>query len=175
MRSFLYHTAAVEAVTPLWLEPGSEKERFSRILAASSEHYRHIPNDKEIRPMDIGGTWYPSPPPKDCDEDIVIYFYGGYTIGEGRPGDAAYAAKTLNRIAPYVLMPLYRLASNNGGQFPAALQDAVSAYAFVASMGIKPWRILLSGDSAGGHIAISLLRCMCTQETPLTQPRAVLL
>ncbi|KAI9658002.1 MAG: hypothetical protein M1821_002662 [Bathelium mastoideum] len=176
MRSFLYHTAVVEAKTPLRLEPGPEQGRFVQIPVARQDHYKFLLDDQEIRPMEIGGTWYPNPPSQDHKDDFILHFHGGgYAIGEGRPGDAAYATKTLSNIAKYTFMPSYRLASNPGGRFPAALQDAVSAYAFLISTGIEPRRILLSGDSAGGHIALSLLRYICTQRTPLEPPRATLL
>ena len=176
MRSFLYHTATVEAKTPLRLEPGSERDRFVKISAAPQDYYQFPLNDDEITPTASGGTWYPSAPPLDFKDEVVLHFHGGgYAIGEGRPGDAAYAAKTLSKIGKHTLMPSYRLASNPGGRFPAALQDAVSAYAFLTSMGIEPQRIILSGDSAGGHIALSLLRYICSQRTPLQPPRATLL
>ena len=146
-----------------------EHDRFVKIPVARQEYYRSFLNAEGIKSIETGGTWYPNPPPQGYKRDIVLHFHGGgYAIGEGRPGDAAYAAKTLSRIAQYILMPSYRLASNQGGHFPTALQDAVSAYAFVISTGVESHRILLSGDSAGGHIALSLLRYVCTQTTPLS-------
>ena len=63
--------------------------------------------------------------------------------------------KLLNCIA---VLPQYRLSSNSHGEFPAALQDAITSYSSLLNMGISPQRIIVSGDSAGGHLAISLLR-----------------
>ncbi|KAF2791278.1 alpha/beta-hydrolase [Melanomma pulvis-pyrius CBS 109.77] len=163
MRAFLYHSAVVRAKTPLKLDLGSEGERFG------------ILNDKAIRPVTTGGTWYPSPPPKDYKSKVILHFHGGgYTIG-GRAADAAYAGKTLTEhTAPHALFVQYRLASNDGGCFPAALQDALSSYAFILPQVYTAANIVISGDSVGGHVALSLLRYLSTEDI-LPPPRAVLL
>jgi acetyl esterase/lipase len=133
--------------------------------------------DKEIQPTQIGGTWYPSLPPKDYKGIIILHFHGGgYAIGEGRASDAAYAGKTLTEnTAPYALFVQYRLASNREGRFPAALQDAVSSYAFLLDQGYTGANIVISGDSAGGHIALSLLRYLSCETVDLQRPKALLL
>lgn len=93
--------------------------------------------------------------------------------------DATFMAKMLNeRIAPgsHVCMSLYRLASNSGGRFPAALQDALSAYHYLQQR-FPDSEIVLSGDSAGGHIVIGLLRYIAQHgaETGLRPPKSPLL
>ena len=53
----------------------------------------------------------------------------------------------------------HRLSANTGGQFPAALQDALTSYAYlIFNLAILPSNIILSGDSAGGHMALQPLR-----------------
>ena len=75
-----------------------------------------------------------------------------------------------------VLCPQYRLASNPGGSFPAQLQDAVTAYRHLLDeQKIPAARILVSGDSAGAHIAINLLRYLHENPGLLPLPRALLL
>jgi acetyl esterase/lipase len=176
MRAFLYHSAVVQAKTPLKLEPGSEGERFVTIPAVQNNHLKGVLNDEMIKPVITAGTWYPSLPPKGYTGKLLLHFHGGgYSIGEGRAADAAYAGKTLtDNTAPYALFVQYRLASNNGGRFPAALQDALSSYIFLLSEGYDSQNIVISGDSAGGHIALSLLRYLST-EVDLGSPRALLL
>ncbi|KAF2450849.1 alpha/beta-hydrolase [Karstenula rhodostoma CBS 690.94] len=176
MRAFLYHSAVVQAKTPLKLDPGSEGERFVTIPAVQSNHLKGVLDDKKIRPAVTAGTWYPSLPPEGYTGKVILHFHGGgYAIGEGRAADAAYAGKTLtDNTAPYALFVQYRLASNNGGRFPAALQDALSSYIFLLSKGYDAQDIIISGDSAGGHVALSLLRYIST-EVDLSAPRALLL
>lgn len=54
----------------------------------------------------------------------------------------------------------YRLASNPKARFPAQLQDAISSLQYLLDQGVNPRQIVLSGDSAGANILISLLRYM---------------
>jgi acetyl esterase/lipase len=177
MRAFLYYTAVVHAKTPLKLTPGPEGDRFIEIPPVANIYLRGIVNDKRIRPCRIGGTWYPSNPPGDYKSNFILHFHGGgYAIGEGRTADAAYAGKTLaTNTAAYALFVQYRLATNNEGRFPAALQDALSSYSYLLSQGYSSKRIVISGDSAGGHVALSLLRYLSTEAIDLSPPRALLL
>jgi acetyl esterase/lipase len=177
MRAFLYHSAVVRAKTPLTLVPGSEGERFIQIPPVGDQHLRGILDDKTLRPVTTGGTWYPTLPPKEYKGNIILHFHGGgYAIGEGRDTDAAYAGKTLTEnTAPYALFVQYRLASNEQGRFPAALQDALSSYTYLLLQGHVATNIVISGDSAGGHVALSLLRYLSTENVSLPPPRALLL
>lgn len=177
MRTFLYHSAVVIVKTPLKLDPGSEGERFVNIPPVEGGHLKGILDDETIRPVTIGGTWYPSIPPEDYKSKVILHFHGGgYDNGEGRAADAAYAGKTLTEnTAPHALFVQYRLASHDGGRFPAALQDALSSYAFLLSQGHAAANIVISGDSAGGHVSLSLLRYLSTEDLALPPPRAVLL
>jgi len=75
--------------------------------------------------------------------------------------------------ASHVFMPQYRLSCNADCQFPAALQDAVTAYYYLTKvMQISSSRIILSGDSAGGNLVLSLLRYMADGGGELGTPRA---
>jgi acetyl esterase/lipase len=177
MRTFLNHSAVVEASTALKLDPGSDGERFITMPPVGNIYLNGVVDDETIRPVRTGGTWYPSPPPQDYKSKIILDFHGGgYATGEGRTADAAYAGRTLTEnTAPYALFVQYRLASNKAGRFPAALQDALSSYAYLLSLGHTANQIVISGDSAGGHVALSLLRYLSTENVDLPQPRALLL
>lgn len=177
MRVFLYHSAVVQAKTPLKLETGKEGERFVHIPPVDEKYLKGVLKDKKIRPETIGGTWYPSLPPENYAGKVILHFHGGgYAIGEGRDGDAAYAGKILTEnAAPYALFVQYRLASNEGGRFPAALQDALSAYCYLITQGTRTSDIVVSGDSAGGHVALSLLRYLSLGQVEIEAPRALLL
>jgi monoterpene epsilon-lactone hydrolase len=79
---------------------------------------------------------------------------GGYLLGSAfgyRPlaGAIALAAGT------GVLVPDYRLAPEH--PFPAAIEDAVSAYQWMLDRGLDASEIALSGDSSGGGLVVSVL------------------
>src|SRR5215472_8044362 len=41
--------------------------------------------------------------------------------------------------------------------FPAAVDDAVSGYRYLLSRGIRPGRIAIAGDSAGGGLVVAAM------------------
>lgn len=68
----------------------------------------------------------------------------------------------------------YRLAQNPKGRFPAAVQDAVTAYRYLLSKGISTFNIVLSDDLVGGNLMIALLQYLVEYETKTSSlPRAV--
>jgi alpha/beta hydrolase fold len=81
---------------------------------------------------------------------------------ESQNAEFASWAKDLGRrnICPprLVRCAQYRLSSHPGGRFPAALQDAVTSFQHLLDLGVPALQIILSDDSAGGHLALSLLR-----------------
>jgi acetyl esterase/lipase len=54
-----------------------------------------------------------------------------------------------------VLSVDYRLAPEY--PFPAGLEDCVAAYEWLVSTGVKPERIIIAGDSAGGYYTLTTL------------------
>lgn len=72
---------------------------------------------------------------------------------------------------PRIFSLEYRLAGAEPfkaqNPFPAALLDAVAGYRYlVQDIGFQPQDILLSGDSAGAHLAFTLARYLATYELP---------
>jgi hypothetical protein len=79
MRSFLYHSAVIQARTPLTLESGSEGSRFVVIPPVKDTYLKGLLDDNTIRPQATGGTWHPATPPPDYPGKgkIVLHFHGG--------------------------------------------------------------------------------------------------
>ena len=164
IRAYLYNTSIAEASTSLSLKPGKEGARFVTISPAQSKYYTGVATcDSHIRPERIGGTWYPAALSSgETSGHVVLHFHGGaYVIGDGRTQEAGFAAKTMiaNSSASHVFCPQYRLSSHPGGRFPAALQDAITSYSYlVSTLGIPASKVVISGDSAGGNLALALMR-----------------
>ncbi len=75
-----------------------------------------------------------------------------------------------------VFCPEYRLSSAPGGRFLASFQDTVTAYSFlVHDLHIPQEDIVMSGDSAGAHLATALLRYTNANPDVLPEPAALLL
>lgn len=164
VKAFLSHTSAVRAGTPMSLEPGKEGDRFVVISPQGNWAYKGPTADAEIKPTKVGATWTPSALQRSQvdDADVVLHFHGGaFVIGSGRDADTGFTSRTLLKYgrATHVLTPQYRLSSSAGGRFPAALQDAISSYMHLTDkLRVPASRITISGDSAGGNLALALLR-----------------
>ncbi|KAJ5120280.1 Alpha/beta hydrolase fold-3 [Penicillium bovifimosum] len=151
---------------PLSLRPGLDRDRFVQIEPAASELYSGITIDDEIQPVTVGGTWFPTlyqyTTTTEEDKHVIIHFHGGsYILGDGRTSTCHSLAKNLLKHTPssHVFSLQYRLACKPNGRFPAQLQDAISAYSYLLhTLHIPASRIVLSGDSAGGHLVLALLR-----------------
>ena len=110
--------------------------------------------------------------PKRRSDRTVLFLHGGGYIGglHGRyldwglhQGDLADAG-TLFAVD-------YRLAPEH--TYPAALEDAVTAYRAILKAGTDPQQIVLVGDSAGGNLAAALLLSLRDNKMPL--PKAAIL
>lgn len=171
MRAFLYHSSVLERQTALSLEPGSEKTLFVRLAPQDPRFYRGALNDGTIQPSAIGGIWFPTvyQPGSDDGRNVVLYFHGGaFVIGDGRPAVCGFAAATLAKsFNAKVLSFSYRLSSSPNCHFPAALQDAVTAYGYLLGQQIDARRIILAGDSAGCNLAVTLLRYISSNKVTL--------
>jgi len=96
---------------------------------------------------------------------VILYVHGGaYAIGSlntHRPLVARLSAAARAR----VLNVDYRLAPEH--PYPAAVEDAVAAYRWLLSEGVDPASIAISGDSAGGGLALATLLALRDAGDPM--------
>jgi monoterpene epsilon-lactone hydrolase len=71
-----------------------------------------------------------------------------------------------------VFCPDYRMAPEH--PFPAAVDDALSAYEGLLSRGVQPGEIVVAGDSAGGGLTLALLIALRDRKRPLPAAAALL-
>jgi|HubBroStandDraft_1064217.scaffolds.fasta_scaffold25314_2 acetyl esterase/lipase len=123
-----------------------------------------VPADVRISPAQVGGVpgeWVEG---TGVASAVLLYLHGGGYFGcsaeSHRPISVAFARQGFR-----VLVPNYRLAPEN--QFPAAVDDAVAAYRGLLGEGYSPAQIVVSGDSAGGGLALSLLLELRDEGNPL--------
>jgi epsilon-lactone hydrolase len=126
------------------------------------------PRGTVTTPVDAGGVkaeWVITP--NSCVDRNILYLHGGgYRVG----APSTYRHFTW-RIATatraHLLVIDYRLAPEH--PFPAALEDAVSAYRWLLTAGAR--QIAVIGDSAGGGLAVAMLLKLQHDRLPL--PAAV--
>jgi epsilon-lactone hydrolase len=121
-----------------------------------------VPDGVAVRPVNAGGVSSLAVAPRDQPETAVLYLHGGgYTVGSAygyRPLVGAVVAAA----GVGALVPDYRLAPEH--PFPAALEDALSAYRWLAEQRAQ---IVLAGDSVGGGLAFALMLTLRAQGLPL--------
>ncbi|KAL8971256.1 MAG: hypothetical protein Q9197_003380 [Variospora fuerteventurae] len=190
----VYYLSRIRSHTTSTLAPGPEAHRFTPISPSTKPIYLGVLDDPEIKPARIGGTWYPTPYNHPAEEKeqkqqatIILHIHGGaFVLGEGRDKDLSYGAHLLTTHAgppttkktnnTFVFAVQYRTASNPACRFPAALQDVVTAYQHLSvDLHIPASSIVLSGDSAGGNLAIAFLRYISEHRGVLPKPAAALL
>ncbi|WVQ74372.1 hypothetical protein IAR50_003972 [Cryptococcus sp. DSM 104548] len=120
------------------------------------------------------------PAPRGQDDPVMLHFHGGgYLCGTAAETDLTSSiCKSLVQYSPihHILSVDYRLAPN--GPWPLPLMDAISAYRWlVKEEGVGERDIVLSGDSAGGHLAMALARWLMDEGAAvgLGMPRGLVL
>jgi epsilon-lactone hydrolase len=86
---------------------------------------------------------------------VVLYFHGGvYVIGDAFLA-AGLASQIGRRARAKVISVDYRLAPEH--PYPAAVDDALAAYAALLEDGVAPSDIAFAGESAGGGLAVATM------------------
>jgi acetyl esterase/lipase len=135
-------------------------------MDARALEYKIAP-DVTVEPVTANGVqaeWTSTP--NDAHDAALIWLHGGgYVIGSlvshrHLVSEAGQAARI------WALALDYRLAPEH--PFPAAVEDAVSGYRYLLSRGVRPGRIAIAGDSAGGGLVVAAM--IAIREAGLAQP-----
>ena len=102
----------------------------------------------------FAGEWIDAP--EGLPDRVILYLPGGAFLFRWPGVHAAMLARWCARLKARVLMVDYRLAPEY--PFPAAPDDCHAAYRWLLSEGHDPRNVVLSGDSAGGNLALVTLQ-----------------
>ena len=125
--------------------------------------------DVKCEPVDAGGVkseWVTAPG-ADAGRAVLYLHGGGYVIGSINT-HLDLAARISRAAKARVLLIDYRLAPEH--PFPAAVEDSVAAYRWMLAQGLKPSRISVAGDSAGGGLTVATL--VAIRDAKLATPGA---
>jgi monoterpene epsilon-lactone hydrolase len=144
-------------------------EHWRRRYALLERFVRDLPPGTQALTVDANGVKADRITARAAERDRHILFVHGGGFVAGSP--ALYRGVT-SRIAvaarACVLSIDYRLAPEH--PFPAALEDAVTAYRWLLTDGADSRRIAVIGDSAGGGLVFALL--VKLRELDLSPPAA---
>jgi len=137
------------------------------VRAAMKGRPKPAPNPENVKYGNetVGGVTCRIATPNEPSTSSKLLFLhgGGYVIGidmhDGLLGHLALSA------GAEVVAPDYRLAPEN--PYPAALDDALSAYEGLLAKGVAPDDIAVGGDSSGGGLTLALLMRLRDENKPL--------
>jgi monoterpene epsilon-lactone hydrolase len=131
------------------LQGSSAREPYNRIMECVAP-----PEGVVFRPDTVGGVsgvW--CQPSTARSGEALLHLHGGWFNWGAAQAFRHLVGHVANRAGVEAFVPDYRLAPEH--PFPAALDDVQACYRGLVERG--PRRIAISGDSAGGNLALVLL------------------
>ena len=145
---------AVRALLSSKPRPVGWTERRARLDEVGS--YWPVADDVSLAAIDLGGVpgEWSTVPGSDASRVLMFFHGGGYCSGSilshRRMVTEAGRAAAMRTLAVG-----YRLAPEH--PFPAAIEDALTAWRYLRKQGIAASHIAVGGDSAGGGLAVALI------------------
>ncbi len=144
-----------------------------RVMARAERFVPRLPAAVSTIALDAGGVPADrvSAPGSRADRHI-LYLHGGAFCAGSPQLYRNLTWRLAGAAGATALVPDYRLAPEY--PFPAALDDAMSAYDWLLADGADPRRIAVAGNSAGGGLVFSLLLGLRDSGRPLPAAAAAL-
>ncbi len=144
--------------------PCTMRARFERFGAVSRSAMRHKHSKLAFEDHAIGTLGVEAVRAVENPERVLIHLHGGGFF-MGSPASYRNRAMRLSyRCRTEVFVPDYRLAPEH--PYPAALHDALVTWQYVRAL--RPdVPVFVSGDSAGGGLALSLMLCLRALGQPM--------
>ncbi|MFB8002647.1 alpha/beta hydrolase fold domain-containing protein [Nocardia sp. NPDC056000] len=160
-------------IAQYWEPFGDPDPELGVLRTAYEDLHAQFPPPPEVtvRPANAGGVPSLLVRTEQPNDTTVLYLHGGGYIAGSAFGYRSLAGALTVAANSSTLIPDYRLAPEH--PFPAAVDDAVSAYRWLLDTGVEAENITLAGDSVGAHLTISVL--LRLREEQLPQPASVVL
>ncbi|MBK6345845.1 MAG: alpha/beta hydrolase [Bacteroidales bacterium] len=110
--------------------------------------------------------------PENPSSKVILWFHGGFYMIGSPQSHRVHVSKFVKGSGLNALVFDYRLAPEH--PFPAALDDALSAYSFLIASGFQARDIVFAGDSAGGGLCLATLLVLKEKGMALPAAAAVL-
>lgn len=126
-----------------------------------------VPPGTRVDPVDeasFHAIWI-VPDDQPVTRRTILHLPGGGFFAPATDMHRTMLAKLASRTQSRGMLVSYRLLPDH--PFPAGLEDALAAYRFLLNDGVRPEEIVISGDSAGGNLAMALLLAARDEGLPL--------
>src|SRR5258705_9319941 len=107
---------------------------------------------------DVPGLWVH--PASSRSDEAILHLHGGWFSAGSARAYRHLVGHIAARAGARAFVPDYRLAPEH--PFPAAVDDVLATYRGMDGSGIR--RIAVTGDSAGGNLALVLASCVAGKE-----------
>jgi acetyl esterase/lipase len=129
-----------------------------------------VPSGVEVHRFDADGISAAWISPFEADSNrVIVYFHGGGFVTGGIDSHLMMCSLMGQVLRIKVLVFDYRLAPEH--PFPAALEDGLKMYRWLLKQGYQASDVIISGDSAGGGLALAVTLSLRDANEPL--PSAV--
>ncbi|HXH09309.1 MAG TPA: alpha/beta hydrolase [Alphaproteobacteria bacterium] len=155
----------IQMVKGLVEKPAETIDEMRANFAAAMAGFR-VADDVTCTPVQAGGVpaeWIVAP--GAAADRVLMYLHGGGYVVCSVSTHRDLMARLSRASGARVLGVDYRLAPEH--PFPAAVEDATTAYRWLVSSGIPPGRIAIGGDSAGGGLTLATMVALRDAGDPL--------
>jgi acetyl esterase/lipase len=155
---------SIRKILALRPRPAGLWERRQRLDALGGQY--PLPAHVSVTPVEANGVRaeWTTTPQADAAR-VILFLHGGGYVSGSLDSHRHMIAEAGRQAHARTLALDYRLAPEH--PFPAALEDALSGYAFLIAEGVEPRRIAIAGESAGGGLAVAALISMRDTVMPL--------
>lgn len=154
------HFIKHQTVTAFDMPNHAEGREYENSLVFTSPATAKIKIESVNEP--VKGHWYHLK--HETNGVTVLYLHGGGYAYYSKAHENLIALVTLAAGSQTFALD-YRLIPEH--PFPAQLDDALAAYQWLLETGIKPERLVVIGDSAGGNLTLALLLTLRDSKLPL--------
>ncbi|CEM61952.1 alpha/beta hydrolase [Treponema phagedenis] len=133
----------------------------------------YIPNRVDVSTKEIAGISVDVLNPElAITGRVMLYAHGGSFISGSKKASRTLCALIAHQAGAKLFLPDYALAPEH--PFPAALENLYTVYAsLIDKFGFSPSNIILSGDGAGGGLALALVHYL--HEKKIVKPAGLAL
>ena len=158
-------TSILALVPPDFADPEADYRAVRATMAPMHGH--PVPAHVTVTETDLGGVrgaWYDDRRGPRRTR-TVFHCHGGGLVSCPLDDYHFYGAMLAEQLEARVVLPDYRLAPEH--PFPAAHDDCLSAYRGLLGSGVDPSRLVVSGDSCGGLLALGALLAARDEGLPM--------
>ncbi|GBD14461.1 Monoterpene epsilon-lactone hydrolase [bacterium HR25] len=155
-------SAELEKAMQIWRETGAalgQKTYLWEMRFGFEEMWARFsrpPQDVKYEPVGAGGVRAEWVVPQEVSDDrTILYLHGGGYVLCSPHTHREMVAHLAKAARARALLIDYRLAPEH--PFPAAVEDSLAAYRWLLGQGVRPQRIAIAGDSAGGGLTVATL------------------